>query len=62
MYGRYGMYYAKPNSRQPQQARATPEEINGASDRSDDPWIFLRLAMITAVFCAGLACILWAAS
>jgi hypothetical protein len=62
VYGRYGIYYAEPNSRQSQQGSTTPDEISTASDRSDDLWIFLRLALVMAVFCAGLACILWAAS
>ena len=31
-------------------------------DHADDLWIFLRLALVLAVFFAGLACILWVAS
>jgi len=31
-------------------------------DHTDDLWIFLRLALVLAVFFAGLACILWVAS
>jgi hypothetical protein len=62
MYGRYGISYAEANSRQSKQGSAISEEINVASERSDDLWIFLRLAIVLAVFSAGLGCILWAAS
>jgi len=64
MYGRWWLYYVAAQSRQAAQTQSSwnPEKHEVAFDRAGDFWIFIRLALVLAVFFAGLACILWVAS
>lgn len=64
MYGRWWLYYVAAQSRQTAQAQSSgnTDKHEVAFDRADDFWIFVRLALVLAVFFAGLACILWVAS
>lgn len=64
MYGRWWLYYVVVQSRQAAQAQSSghTDKHEVAFDRADDCWIFARLALVLAVFFAGLACILWVAS
>ncbi len=64
MYGRWWAYYVAAQSRQGAQAQSSwnVENHEVAFDRTDDLWIFVRLALVLAAFSAGLACILWVAS
>jgi hypothetical protein len=64
MYGRWWVYYMQARMRhassQPAWNAQRRKEV--AFDLGDDLWIFLRLALVLAIFFAGLACILWIAN
>ena len=65
MYGRWWAYYMQARMRhvtEAQPSRNTQRGTGVAFDHTDDLWIFVRLALVLAVFSAGVACILWVAS
>jgi uncharacterized membrane protein YjgN (DUF898 family) len=65
MYGRWWAYYMQARLRHvapSQPSWNTQRRTEVTFDHTDDLWIFLRLALVLAVFFAGLACILWVAS
>lgn len=65
MYGRWWAYYIQARARHvapSHPAWNTQRRSEAAFDHADDLWIFLRLALVLAIFFAGLACILWVAS
>ena len=65
MYGRWWAYYMQARMRHVAQSHPfgnARRRAEATFDHADDLWIFLRLALVLAVFFAGLACILWVAS
>lgn len=65
MYGRWWAYYMQARVRHVDQSHPSwnaSRKHEVTFDLGDDLWIFLRLALVLAVFFAGLACILWVAS
>lgn len=65
MYGRWWAYHLQARERQVAQSHPswkTRQTNEVAFNRTDDLWILVRLALVLAVFFAGLACILWVAS
>jgi hypothetical protein len=64
MYGRWWAYYLQARMRNVSQSHPSSgarHRSEAAFDHADDLWIFLRLALVLAVFLAGLAGILWVA-
>ncbi|XAZ25469.1 hypothetical protein LVY75_20245 [Sinorhizobium sp. B11] len=65
MYGRWWAYYMQARMRDvtlSHPSRNTQNRTGVAFDHADDLWIFVRLALVLAVFFAGVACILWVAN
>jgi hypothetical protein len=62
MYGRWWAYYMQARMRHVAPSHpslnAQQRRTEVMFDHTDDLWIFLRLALVLAVFFAGLACVL----